>query len=195
MHLAKPGLRILGIAESFSGREHSTLAGIVMRKDLRIDGVAFTRITVGGMDATTALTGMVEGLSRKDINCLMISGCVIAWYNIINPDQVHAAINLPVIAVTYEESEGLEEGILRHFPDDHARLEAYRDLGERRALDLHTGYRVFIRCAGISPEDAARLCNDFTRDGKVPELLRVARLAARGVMRVLSYHSSDDPVV
>jgi uncharacterized protein len=195
MHLAKPGLRILGIAESFSGREHSTLAGIVMRKDQRIDGIAFTRVTVGGMDAAAALIGMVTDLDRKDINCLMISGCVIAWYNIINPDHVHAATRLPVIMVTYEESEGLEGSIIRHFPGDSARLLAYRSLGGRTAVSLHTGYRIFIRSAGISHADAARLCNDFTRDGRVPEPLRVARFAARGAMRMLSHQSSKGPVV
>ncbi|NMA11510.1 MAG: DUF99 family protein, partial [Methanomicrobiales archaeon] len=50
MHMAKSGLRALGIAESYAGREQSTLAGVVMRKDLRIDGVAFARVTVGGSD-------------------------------------------------------------------------------------------------------------------------------------------------
>jgi hypothetical protein len=38
MHIPKKGLRALGIAESYSGRSVSRLAGVVMRKDLRIDG-------------------------------------------------------------------------------------------------------------------------------------------------------------
>ncbi|MCA9450353.1 MAG: DUF99 family protein, partial [Candidatus Omnitrophica bacterium] len=49
MHIAKKGLRTLGIAESFSGSPESVLAGVVMRKDLRIDGFRFTTATVGGM--------------------------------------------------------------------------------------------------------------------------------------------------
>ncbi|MBP7412173.1 MAG: DUF99 family protein, partial [Methanoculleus sp.] len=40
-----------------------------------------------------------------------------------------------------------------------------------------------IRPCGLSPGDAARLCNDFTHEGRVPEPLRVARLVARGVVR------------
>ena len=32
---------------------------------------------------------------------------------------------------------------------------------------------------GIDQRDAARLCNDFTLEGKIPEPLRVARLCAR----------------
>jgi len=183
MHVAKPGLRILGIAESYSGRERSTLAGGVMRKDLLIDGVAFARVTVGGSDATDAVIRIVTGLARQDINLLMISGCVIAWYNIIDPEAVQEATGLPVIVATYEESEGLAGEIRHHFPDDAGRLAAYRRLGDRIPIRLHTGYTLFIRPYGLSPDDAARLCNDFTHEGRVPEPLRVARLIARGVVR------------
>ncbi|MDK2916417.1 MAG: uncharacterized protein PWR25_974, partial [Euryarchaeota archaeon] len=179
MHIAKSGLRALGIAESYSGREQSTLAGVVMRKDLRIDGVAFARVTVGGSDATDAVVRLFIRLARRDINLLMIGGSVIAWYNIIDPAAVHAATGLPVIVVTYEESEGLDEDIRRHFPGDDERLAAYRRLGDRLPVRLRSGYTLFVRSCGIPPEDAARLCNDFTYEGRVPEPIRVARLVAR----------------
>jgi endonuclease V-like protein UPF0215 family len=183
MHIAKKGLRVLGIAESYTGRTRSTLAGVVMRKDLVIDGAAFERVTVGGKDATTAVLAMVRELDRRDINCLMLSGCVIAWYNIINPDELHATTGIPVIVVTYEESEGLEEDIRYHFPGDAERLDAYRALGERFPVDLHNGYRIYLRASGMLNDDAARLCDAFALDGKIPEPLRVARIMARGVMR------------
>lgn len=183
MHIAKPGLRALGVAESYSGREYSTLAGVVMRKDLRIDGAGFARVTVGGMDATDAVIRLYSRLGRRDINFLMIGGNVIAWYNIIDPAAVHEATGIPVIIVTYEESEGLEEDIRRHFPGDDARLAAYRNLGGRMPVRLRSGCTVFIRSCGIVEEDAARLCNGFTYEGRVPEPIRVARLIARGVVR------------
>jgi hypothetical protein len=41
LHLNKPGLRVLGIAESFvRSLPTSVLAGAVMRADLRVDGLA-----------------------------------------------------------------------------------------------------------------------------------------------------------
>lgn len=187
MHVAKSGLRALGIAESYAGREQSTLAGIVMRKDLRIDGAAFARVTVGGTDATDAVVRLFTRLARRDINLLLIGGSVIAWYNIIDPEAVHAATGLPVIVATYEESEGLDEDIRRHFRGDEARLAAYRRLGDRLPVRLRSGYVLFIRPYGISLEDAARLCNDFTYEGRVPEPIRVARLIARGLVRSSGY--------
>ena len=94
--------------------------------------------------------------------------------------------NIPVICVTYEESDGLLEDIARHFPDDAARISAYRQLGERTAVRLHTGLTCFIRSWGLPQEDAARFCDDFTCEGKIPEPLRVARLCARHVLGIIS---------
>ncbi len=179
MHIPKKGLRALGIAESYSGRTSSTLAGVVMRKDLRIDGFAFGKVTVGGMDATDCILGMVQDLNRRDINVIMLSGCVIAWFNVIDPARISHETGIPVICVTYEDSDGLESDIRYHFPDEEERINAYGKLGERIPVILHTHQIIFLRAWGISPHDAEQLCNDFTLEGKIPEPLRVARLCSR----------------
>jgi endonuclease V-like protein UPF0215 family len=181
MHIPKKGLRALGIAESYAGREYSMLAGVVMRKDLRIDGFIFGRVTVGGTDATDTVLGMIHDLARRDINVVMISGCVIAWYNILDPERIAAESGIPVICVTYEESDGLVDDIRYHFPGDEARVQAYCRLDERVPVELPGHHSIFLRAAGISDVDASRLCRDFTYDGKIPEPLRVARLCARQV--------------
>ncbi len=183
MHVEKKGLRALGIAESYAGRAYSTLAGVVMRKDMQIDGMGFAHIQVGGMDATDGVEKIVSSLQRQDINLILLSGCVIAWYNIIDPGRVHATTGLPVIVVTYEESPGLEEEIQRHFPEDEERLALYRCLGERTPVELTTGYTAWIRAWGLDLPVAERVCREFTREGKIPEPLRVARLLARAAHR------------
>jgi len=152
MHIAKKGLRVLGIAESYYGRERSTLAGVVMRKDL-------------------VIMSIFSMLSRKDINCIMLSGCIISWFNVIDPEKILEETGIPVIGVSYEDSEGLEAEIIHHFPSDQKRLNAYKKLGMRKSVDIRTGYRIFVRS-----------CSDFTKDGKVPEPLRVARLIAKSSM-------------
>lgn len=183
MHIAKKGLRILGIAESFSSSHESILAGVVMRKDLRVDGIGFTTASVGGMDATDSILKLYNSFDRNDINVVMMSGCVISWYNIIDPECIQSETERPVIMVTYEDSDGLEETISRHFPRDMKRLEMYRRLGLRVPLELNTGYTIYLRAYGISLKDAGRLCRELTFDGRMPEPLRVARLFARSVMQ------------
>jgi endonuclease V-like protein UPF0215 family len=183
MHLAKKGLRVLGIAESFSSGDRSILAGVVMRKDLRADGFSFSDTTVGGTDATESVISLYHTLNREDINCVMISGGIISWFNIIDPHRILESTGKGTIIVTYEASEGLEEDIMRHFPGDRSRLSSYQSLGPRFTVQLSTGYAIYLRSYGIREEEAARLCNAFTLDGKIPEPLRVARLCARAVMR------------
>jgi uncharacterized protein len=179
MHIPKKGLRALGIAESYTGRTVSHLAGVVMRKDLRVDGFTFSAVTVGGMDSTSSVLQMINELERNDVNVIMLSGCIIAWFNIIDPAKIAQETGKPVICVTYEESEGLLPEIGHHFPGDTERISAYKNLGERIRVALHTQQTIFIRCWGIDSDDGSRLCNDFTREGKIPEPLRVARLLAR----------------
>ncbi|MFA4859139.1 DUF99 family protein [Methanoregula sp.] len=179
MHLPKKGLRAFGIAESYSGRVHSNLAGVVMRKDLRIDGFSFGQVTVGGTDATDTVLKMIQDLDRTDINAILLSGCVIAWFNILDPARITETTGIPVIGVTYEESPGLLDDIRYHFPGDQGRIDAYLKLGDRYPVELTKGHVSFLRSWGIGNEDAARLCRDFTHEGKIPEPLRVARLCAR----------------
>jgi endonuclease V-like protein UPF0215 family len=186
MHLAKKGLRVLGIAESYSDANRSILAGVVLRKDLRTDGFSFSSTTVGGMDATDAVISLYEDFEREDINVIMIGGCVISWFNIIDPRRVREETGRGTIIVTYEDSGGLDEEIAYHFPKDEKRLSAYQALGPRTPVNLSTGYTIYIRSHGISESDAARLCSDFTLDGRVPEPIRVARLCARAVQRFSS---------
>lgn len=187
MHIPKKGLRVLGIAESYAGRTLSTLTGIVMRKDLRIDGFSFGRVTVGGTDATESILGVIHAMDRRDINVIMLSGCVIAWFNVIDPARISQDSKIPVICVSYEDSEGLEADIRHHFPGDEGRIAAYRRLGECTPATLHTRQTVFLRAWGLSPADAMQLCNDFTLDGKIPEPLRVARLCSRNLFSCQSY--------
>lgn len=182
MHIAKKGLRVLGIAESFSSRNTSILAGVVIRKDLRVDGFSFTSTTVGGMDATDSVLDLYRGLVREDINLIMIGGAVISWYNIIDPLRVFEETGRGTIIVTYENSEGLEEDILRHFPGDKVRISAYRSLGKRVPVMLPTGHVLYIRSYGLNEKEAQSVCSDFTYDGRIPEPIRVARLYARSIL-------------
>jgi endonuclease V-like protein UPF0215 family len=183
MQLQKPGIRVLGIAESFSDREHSCLCGVVMRRDLHIDGFVFGLVTVGGDDATGEILSMIRNLDRKDLNLIMLNGCVIAWYNIIDPAHIHASTGLPVICASYEESDGLEGHIAHHFPGNARKITQYQALGDRIPVMLMNGYTVFARGWGISEREVIRACRLFTHHGKIPEPLRVARLCARGVMQ------------
>lgn len=185
LHPDKKGLRALGIAESFQKgvSERSVLAGVVMRGDLQIDGFELSTIAVGGLDATEGVLRLYRDLERRDINLLLFNGCVISWYNIIDLDAVFDDLGIPLICVTYEESEGLEK-YFREFEDSEERLKIYGRLGKRTPIKLHTGHEILVRSLGIEDEgEVKRVLDRFTLQGAVPEPLKVARLLARAAMK------------
>jgi len=188
LHVHKKAFRALGISESFvkglGGK--SILAGVVARSDGIIDGFIFSRATVGGMDATEKIIEMCRALKRRDINVLMLNGCVISWYNVIDLDGVYKELSLPLVCVTYEESKGLEKYFLELFPQDcNKRIEIYRRNGPRTPITLRTGHKVYVRFLGMNLDEAKGILNKFTLHGAVPEPLRVARILARSILKTL----------
>lgn len=189
LHVHKKGFRALGISESFikGVSEESILAGVVMRADMTIDGFTFSKATVGGMDATEKILEMYRSLKRDDITLLLLNGCIISWYNVIDLHRVAEETGLPLICVTYNESTGLEKYFKELFPEDwKSRVEIYRKNKSRTAVKLSTGYTVYIRFIGMKMEEAKGILNKFTSHGSIPEPLRVARLLARSLVKNLS---------
>jgi endonuclease V-like protein UPF0215 family len=183
LHVNKPALRILGIAESFARAfPVSILAGVVMRADMRVDGMAYAHATVGGDDATQAVIRIYEKLDREDVNALLIGGAAVSWFNIIDLQEVFRIVQRPTISLTYEASPGLEGYLREYFPQSEDKLRSYQRLGNREVVWLKTGHEVYVRAFGATAEEARNLLNKFTKDGRVPEPVRVARLAARAAM-------------
>lgn len=185
LHLEKKGLRGLAIAESFTqDSKKSVLAGIVMRRDFVIDGFVFGKATLEGNDATDEILAMFKKLSRPDISYLLISGIIISLYNIVDLKKISESLNLPVIGITYEESEGIEDAIKHHFPDSYqSKLEEYRNLEQREKIKLNTSYDVFVRREGCDLSEVKQLLNELTLQGSFPEPLRVAQMLARTILQ------------
>ena len=151
-----------------------------MRRDLVIDGMVFGSATIEGDDATNGIISMWESLGRDDINCIFLDGLVISMYNIIDGERVAEKTSLPVVAITFEDSKGLEGSIKHHFSSNwQAKLDQYARLGVRERVTLKTGKSLFIRYWGLNQRRAVAMLNTFTLQGSVPEPIRVAKLAAR----------------
>lgn len=186
LHVHKKAVRALGIAESFikNYSERSILAGIVMRADRITDGFTFSSATVGGMDATEKIIEMYTKLRRDDINFLLLNGCIISWYNVMDLHKIADKTGCPVLCVTYAESDGLEPFFKELFPNDwKKRVKIYHNNGPRTSITVHTGYTVLTRFIGMALNEAKGILNKFTLHGSVPEPLKVARLLARSIIR------------
>lgn len=180
-HGEKRGIRVFGIAECFKkSSTTSVLAGIVMRRDLVIDGMVFGTVTIRGSDSTQNILSMFKSLKRSDVNCIMLGGLIISMYNIIEGEEIREKTGIPVVAITFKDSPGLEKTLKHQFPDDsRLKLEQYHKLGDRDKILLNTGKSIFARYWGLSSKEASLIVNAFTLQGSVPEPIRIAKLAAR----------------
>jgi hypothetical protein len=179
--VVKPGVRALGVAESFRrDADRSTVAGAVVRASRVADGFAFSTATVGGVDATDAVIDCYDRLDRADVRYVLVAGLALSWYNVVDLPAVRAAVDRPVLAVTFEDSAGLVEPLREQFEGEalDRRLETYRRQPERVPVDLDDG-RVYVRAVGLDDETARRVVRAFTPEGGRPEPVRVARLVAR----------------
>jgi len=180
-----PGRRALGVAESYRGRDDgttSTVCGAVVRADRSVDDAEFSGCTVGGSDATDAVLDVWDRLERPDVRYVLVAGVALAWYNIVDLGAIADRIDRPVIAVSFEDSDGLGDAITEAFDGGErtARLEAYRALPERRRTDGDIGGGpLFHRSVGIDAAAAESVIDAYTYERR-PEPVRVAgRLAGR----------------
>jgi len=176
----KAGSRALGIAAS-DGPDRSQLGGAVVRADRTVDDLVFAQCTTGGSDATAGCCRLLNRLDRADIQWLMLAGIAPAWFNIIDLSALSEHSDRPVLAVSFEDSDGLDEPLKKEFDGEALtwRLETYRRLPDRHPIECEDR-TVYVRAVGVSESEAAEVVRAFTPDGHGrPEPLRIARLAAR----------------
>lgn len=189
--LDKPGARGLFVAESFApGADRaSTLAGVVMRRDLVIDGFVLGSATIGGTDAAARIASMHARLGRSDVGIVAVSGAVVSSYNVVDLEMIRERVGVPAVAVSYAEPAGGGAALARRLAaigsgaGQEARAAAFSRQGPRTRIRLRTSHDLFVRCAGCRPEQAGRLLDSMTVQGSVPEPFRIARLVARAARR------------
>ncbi len=185
LHLEKKGLRGLAIAESF--RPNSTksiFSGIVMRRDFIIDGFVFGSATLEGDDATDTILDMYDELQRPDSSYVLISGLIVSMYNIINIEKLYDSLKIPIIGISYNNSQGLEYTLEHHFHDSfESKLDEYQKLGKRERISLSTSHDVFVRKEGCTLGDVTHLLDELTLHGSIPEPIRVSQLLAKTLLQ------------
>lgn len=176
----KPGSRAVGIAAS-DGPEYTQLCGAVVRADRAVEDFVFARCTTGGSDATAACVDLLDRLDRPDAQWVLLAGVAPAWFNLIDLTDLHAAADRPVIAVSFADSDGLENPLREHFSGEalQQRLATYRELPPREPVSVDNA-ELWIRTVDIGTSDAADAIRAFSpADSERPEPLRVAQRAAR----------------
>ena len=133
---------------------------------------------------TENIISLYKDLKRKDINVIFLNGCVISWFNISDLKEVYKKLDVPLICITYEESEGLKKYLKEYFKKDwEDRYKIYLKNGNREKIILNTRKTIFVRNLGMELSQAEGLINKFTIQGAIPEPLRISRLLARSILK------------
>jgi len=180
----KKGWRFLVFAESFSTKilkENSIMVGAIINGISYLEDFKASLIKLYGLDATEKAIEIYYDLDREDINFIIFSGVIIALYNIIDLNAFYKEIKKPVIALSYRESEGIEN-TLRTLPESEERIRIYKNNGERMKIRLTNGFSLYIRSIGIATRDASKIINKITIHGKIPEPVKITKSIARGIL-------------
>ena len=142
-------------------------------------------ITVDGLDATEKLTSMLRRLS---FDAVMLAGVSFAGFNLVDPTIVFEEFRKPVIVIsrTKPNNIAVKNALRRHFEDWRIRWSVFEKLGSvYEVVSMPTEPPVYVEVVGAELDWASTLIRAASVCCRVPEPVRVARLVARGLTRML----------
>lgn len=139
----------------------------------------FAWVEVDGLDATEVLLERMAGLDPH-IDLVLSDSVPIAGFNMIDAGAIAQRTGVPAVFVLPErpDAEGVAAALRGHFPDWERRLAILAAAGEPTPQRLGDG-EVHIECGRLGAGEVLRMLERITVFGKVPEPIRLARMAAK----------------
>lgn len=172
---------VLGFDDAPFGKKRGGLVPLVgvLCAGTRFEGMLWGRTRRDGWGATEALARMFEGSKfRHQVHVVLLDGIAVGGFNVIDLPRLHARVGVPCAAV------------MRRMPD----LTAVRRAIERlphparrlatleRAGEIHRCGGYVFQVVGASATVMAATLSTLTREGSVPEALRLAHLIGAAVV-------------
>ena len=154
------------------------IVGVVMEGGDLVEGVAMTRFAIDGPDVAAFLAGWIDSLRfRPSLRAVVLGGITIAGLAIVDLEDLSRRTGLPVLSVTRKQPSNteLERALCTAGLDDRLELLA------RTPAATRVNDHLWVTCAGVGPDEAARLLTTCRRKGELPEPLRLAHLIATAI--------------
>jgi hypothetical protein len=186
----KKQIRILGIDDSpFTFQDtYTTVIGVIMRGGEYLECVLSNKVAIDGNEATRICIDMIKNTKhRKQLKVVMLDGVTLGGFNVVDTQELYKSTRLPVITVTRDEPdfEKIKRALQKNFHDWKHRWGLITK-GELHQIKTRHN-PIYIKCIGISLEEAKEIIKLSTIRGVLPEPIRVAHLIASGVTRGESY--------
>jgi hypothetical protein len=186
----KRQVRILGIDDapfSFTD-QYSAVIGVVMRGGEYLEGVLRSQVVIDGMEATSVCIQMIQhSRHRTQLKAVMLDGASLGGFNIVDIDELSAITNIPVMTITRDkpDQKKIQHALKKNFKDWEERWSRLQK-GHLHMIPTHHN-PLYMKCSGLSLEEAKEIINISTIRGVIPEPIRVAHLIASGITRGESY--------
>lgn len=150
--------------------------GIILKRTM------IKTIEVDGLDATSRI---LEGMEGEKIEALIAGSVPLAGFNLINAREILEKRGVPSIFVLEREPNmnAVKEALMKHFEDWKERLAILEEVNISRVRTLRG--EIILGTMGIGLEEAAKIVEETTIFGKTPEPLRVARILAKAITKVM----------
>jgi len=186
----KSQIRLLGVDDSpFTFTEkYATVIGVVMRGGEYLECVLKNQVAVDGNDATYVCNEMIKNTRhRKQLKAMLLDGIALGGFNVVDVEEVYSDTNLPVITITRDKPDfrKIKKALQKNFEDWKERLNLMKKGKLYKVETLHNP--VYVKCIGVSIDEAKEIIKLSTIRGAIPEPIRVAHLIASGVTRGESY--------
>jgi len=180
--LGKPHPQLVGIDDGAFERSEkfAPVAAVIVTLPDRLEAARTGRVRVDGTDGTRRIVGLVRSLGPLDgVRAILLDGAVVGGFNVVDLDEVHRALGLPVVAVTRRPPEfaRIRAALSKWFP--RTAEQRWALLRAHRLFPVPTsGKPIRAAAVGCSRPDAIRLVQRSSVRGYWPEPLRLAHVVA-----------------
>ncbi len=154
------------------------ISGVVC-SNTRFEGMLWGEVSKDGTDATEVIVKLLQHSKfYKQVNVILIDGIAVGGFNIIDLPRLSDTLKRPCLAV------------MRKYPDMQAVNKAlmnFADYQQRKKLIVSAGkiysqQSFYFQLSGCDPYSAAKVLEQVTDRGHVPEALRLAHLIGAAIM-------------
>lgn len=181
----KSEIRVLAIDDSALIGDKIMIVGAFFRGGDWLDGVMRAHVTRDGMDSTDTIANMIMSSKHcEQIRVIMLDGVTYAGFNPVDINRVWELTGIPVVAVmrAYPNFRKIEDALF-YLPESKKRMETILRAGNITKVRTKPGSNpVYIQCAGIEAQHAAKIVQLTATRSNIPEPLRVAHLIATGIV-------------
>lgn len=174
-------LRVLAFDDAPFAKRRGAVVPVVgvVCADTRFEGMLWGRVRRDGWSATDTLAAMFEGSKFRDqAHLVLLDGIALGGFNVVDLPKLHARTGLPCASVMRRPPNmAAVHDAIRRLPRPAQRLTVLARAGE-----VHQHAPFTFQVQGVAPEEMAKALVRLTREGHVPEALRLAHLIGSAVI-------------